>query len=80
MFEYNICNQADEELFYKQCAAIENSIPALSKLSLQEDVDGTMVQKYESCLGTITVRNDVQVDALYVLSEFDLLPFFQNGE
>lgn len=78
MFEYNICNQADEELFYKQCAAIETSVPALSKLSLLEDVDGTLVQKYVSSLGTISVRNDVPVGALYVLSEFDLLPFFRN--
>ena len=76
LFEYNVCNQADEELFYKQCAAIEKAISFLKKEPLLEDVDGTLVQKYVAPSGKITVRNDVQTDALYVLSEFDLLPYF----
>ena len=76
MFEYNICNQADEALFYKQCAAIEKSVPFLKKENLLEDVDGTLVQKYSSQSGAVVVRNDVQIDALYVQSEFDLLPYF----
>lgn len=76
MFEYNICNQADEALFYKQCTAIEQAVPFLKKETLLEDVDGTLIQKYSSQAGIVVVRNDVQTDALYVLSEFDLLPYF----
>lgn len=78
MFEYNVCNQADEDLFYKQCTAIEKAVPSLRKESLLEDVDGTLVQKYRSPSGWVTVRNDVQTDALYVQSEFDLLPYFSR--
>lgn len=78
MFEYNICNQADTELFYKQCKAIEDNIMHLEKNELIEDVDGSLIQMYSSRCGKITVWNDLQVDALYVLSEFDLLPFFQK--
>jgi len=31
VYEYNICNQADEEIFVKQCAALEKNIPNLKK-------------------------------------------------
>ena len=78
MFEYNICNQGDAELFYKQCKAIEDNISALKKDRLIEDVDGSLTQMYNSHLGKIVVRNDLQVDALYVTSDFDLLPFFKK--
>lgn len=78
MFEYNICNQADAELFCKQCKAIEDNIGFLKKDSLMEDVDGSLIQIYSSHRGKIAVRNDLQVDALYVTSDFDLLPFFKK--
>lgn len=76
MFEYNICNQADEKLFHAQCRAIEEHIPGLHKKDLLDDVDGTLVQRYAHARGTITVKNDLQVNALYVLAEFDLMPYF----
>ena len=79
MFEYNICNQADEELFYKQCKAIEDNIRVLKKDRLIEDVDGSLIQMYSNHLGKIVVRNDLHVDALYVTSDFDLLPFFKKN-
>ena len=76
MFDYNVCNQADQELFYKQCAAIEKNIPNLQKHEVLEDVDGTLFQRYSHERGVILVKNDIQVDALYVTSDFDLLPYF----
>ena len=76
MFEYHICNQADERLFYAQCNAVEKHIRALEKKELLVDVDGTRVQQYEHRNGHIMVKNDLQVNALYVISEFDLLPYF----
>lgn len=78
MFEYNICNQADVKLFYAQCRAIEEHISGLSKGTLLDDVDGTLVQHYDHSKGVITVKNDLQVDALYVLADFDLLPYFNH--
>ena len=77
MFEYNICNQSDEQIFRDQCRAIEKHIPELIKSDLLVDVDGTLVQKYRHARGLIVVKNDVQVDALYVLADFDLLPYFE---
>ena len=77
MFEYNVCTQADEELFYKQCRSIEDNVPGLSASELLDDVDGTLVQKYSHPNGTIVVKNDCQVDALYVQSDFDLLLYFK---
>lgn len=79
MFEYNICNQADSEIFYKQCEAIETHIAGIEKENLLEDVDGTLVQKYRNREGVIVVKNDLQVDALYVTSSFDLLPYFKKS-
>lgn len=79
MFDYNICNQADSELFYEQCAAIEAHIPGIEKEAFLEDVDGTLVQKYRYMGDIIVVKNDLQVDALYVTASFDLLPYFRKG-
>ncbi|MBQ5865606.1 MAG: hypothetical protein IIW56_02870 [Oscillospiraceae bacterium] len=76
MFDYTVCTQADVELFHKQCAAIEKNIPNLKKHDLLEDVDGTLSQRYDHDRGQIVVKNDVQVDALYVTADFDLLPYF----
>ena len=76
MFDYTVCTQADVELFRKQCAAIEKNIPNLKKHELLVDVDGTLAQRYDHSIGTIMVKNDMQVDALYVTADFDLLPFF----
>ena len=76
LFEYNICNQADAELFERQCNALEASIPGLRESDFLEDVDGTLTKTYCHQNGKIKVKNDTQVDALYVTSEFDLLPYF----
>ena len=76
MFEYNICNQADAKLFKRQCRALESNIPNLQVSDLLEDVDGTLIQTYHHHNGTIKVKNDMQVDALYVTSDFDLTPYF----
>lgn len=76
MFDYTICSCVDSELFKKQCTALELNIPGLQKFPLLEDVDGSIVQKYEHAKGKVIVKNDCQVDALYVLSDFDLSIYF----
>ena len=80
VFEYNISNQADNSVFEAQCDAIEKHIPGLTKAEVLEDVDGTMVQRYSGMHGTIVVKNDKQTDALYVVSDFDLLPYFEKSD
>lgn len=77
MYDYNICNQADAKLFERQCHALESHIPDLRASTLLEDVDGTLIQTYHHRNGVIKVKNDMQVDALYVISDFDLLPYFK---
>ena len=76
MFEYNICNQADAGLFERQCRALESNIPGLRESDFLKDVDGTLIRTYSHDNGVVKVKNDMQVDALYVVSEFNLLPFF----
>ena len=77
MCDYNICNQSDENIFYKQCLAIEKHIPNLDKDSLLTDVDNSLIQIYRSGKNTIRVYNDVSIDAVYVKSDIPLEPFFK---
>ena len=74
-FHYTVCNEFDEEIFIKQCAAIEK-IPSLKKEKLLEDVDGTVLQIYHHENGDIRIVNDYLIGCLYVDSDFDSLPYF----
>lgn len=78
MFEYTVCNQADTELFYKQCSALEKRFPGMIVNDILKDVNGSIIQQYTHDRGRIIVKNDTQVDALYVTSDFDLLPYFKQ--
>ena len=47
MFEYSICNQADEEIFKRQCNALEKKFSELLvKDNFLTDVDGSKIQTY----------------------------------
>lgn len=76
MYNYTICNEADEVIFQKQCAAIEKHISPIEKAALLTDVDGTMIQKYGHDDMQIKVVNDVITDAVYVESNKDIKHFF----
>ena len=65
-------------LFFKPCTAIEEHMGFLVKERLLEDMDGSLIQEYLCDMGSILVRNDEQVGALYVDATFDLLPFFKK--
>ena len=75
-YHYSICTNQNDELFVKQCEAIEKHIPKLTKDELFEDIDGSSYQIYHHANGDIEVSNDYYVGALYVESDFDLLPYF----
>lgn len=77
MFDYTICTTANFELFLKQCASLEEIIPHLKKLASLKDVDGSSIQRYIHPQGKVTVKNDLQVDALYVQADFDLAVYFK---
>lgn len=78
IFDFTVCNMPDEEIFYKQCKALEDNIPGLKKVDLLHDVDGSLVQIYSHPRGEITVSNDFYVGALYVQADFNLLPYFKK--
>ncbi len=77
MYNYTICNQADASLFYRQCKALEDRIDGLQEKRFLEDVDGTAIREYTHPNGSVVVKNDCQVDALYVSSDFDLRRYFE---
>jgi hypothetical protein len=76
MYEYNICNKADENIFLRQCAALENAIKYLRKIELLEDVDGSKIQKYEVNGKEITVFNSNYHNEVYIISEIELKNYF----
>lgn len=78
MFEYNICTQADEEVFLKQCIALEKNIPQLIKKDILEDVDGSKTQAYLKNGSNITVHNSNYIGAVYIQSDISLEKFFNK--
>ncbi len=78
MYEYIICNSADEEIFYRQCRALEKHIPDLQVGKFLDCLDETLIQYFQHPKGKIEVWNHADTDAVYVDSEFDLLPYFQK--
>jgi hypothetical protein len=78
MFHYSICTVPDEEIFFKQCEALEKNIKGLKKEKLLVDVDDSKIQIYYYRDKEIKVLNDYYVGALYIDAEIDLEPFFKK--
>ena len=78
MFSYSICDVPDEEIFFKQCEALEKNIKGLKKEKLLVDVDDTKIQIYYYDNKEIKVINSYYENELYVESEIDLEPFFKK--
>lgn len=76
MYTYPVCNMADEDIFIKQCAAIEKYLNPLEKDELLEDVDGSKIQPYKFCGKKVRVVNSLYTDEVYVESEMDIKPYF----
>lgn len=76
MFRYAICNQADEDIYRKQCAALEKHLSGIQRLPELQDVDSTLIQRYSFGGKSITVLNDLTLGAVVVESEEDLEPYF----
>lgn len=76
MFDYNICTEADEKIFNKQCKALEKNIPGLKKGELLIDVDSSKIQEYFLYKQRLTVHNSYYIGAVYIKSEFDIDRFF----
>lgn len=76
MYEYNICTQADEDIFYKQCAALEKKLDNLKKEKLIQDVDNSLIQKYTLEGKSVEVFNDNYIGSVYIKSDIDLERYF----
>ncbi len=78
MYEYNICNVYDQEIFKKQCKAIEKHIPNLTKENLLDDVDGSQIQIYLiNGSSKIKVINDKMI-GIEVHSDEELTKYFKR--
>ncbi len=78
MFSYSICDVPDEEIFFKQCEALEKNIKGLKKEKLLVDVDDTKIQIYYYDNKEIKVINSYYENELYIDAEIDLEPFFKK--
>lgn len=78
MFEYTIYTVPDEDIYKRQCRALEKHIPGLTKLYELEDADGSLISIYKKGGSEIKVSNDYQIGGVFVDSEIDLLPFFKK--
>ncbi len=76
MYKYNICNQADKDLFYKQCKALEKYVTGIKKGKFLHDVDDSLIQLYDYNGKEIRVDNDEDIGSLTMTSEVDLDQFF----
>ena len=78
--EYPITEPVDDELFEKQCKAIEKRFPNLKKEKLiKDEVFGNAFQLYHHEKGDIAVVNDDSLLELYIDSDFDLIPYFEKN-
>lgn len=69
MQDYNISGQADNEKFFGICKRIESRLTDLQIEKLLIDVDGSVIQRYLYKTKRITVYNDYEIDAVYLISE-----------
>ncbi len=72
---YVITNFPDDEIFHKQCRALEKRIPDLQVEKLLEDMDGTLIQIYHHPKGKIEVWSEA-LDGVDIRSDFNILPYF----
>ena len=77
MNRYSICSVCDEEIFEKQCSALEKHIPDLKEVQTHTDVDGSKIKEYILNNKKISVHNSVYLNEVYIQSEVDLDEIFK---
>lgn len=76
MYQYEICNVFDENIFDKQCAALEKNINGIRKISSLEDVDGSQIAFYELQNGKqLNIENNVLFGVI-INSDFPIEKYF----
>ena len=77
-YRYNICDQFAEDLFIRQCEALEKFIPNIKKGQFLHDVYDSKIQYYYIDGKELRVFNDFDFDGLYVESDIELTQFFKQ--
>ena len=78
MHQYTICNQPDEEIFHRQCAALEKRIPRLKLVQELRDVDGSLTRIYGKDGTRVKIKNDFYVGGVFIDSDIELEQFFRD--
>lgn len=77
MYNYNICNEPDYNVFTKQCHALEKHIPNITEKECYKDIDGSQTIVYHTADSkTISVHNSNYIGAVYISSDVKLEQFF----
>ena len=77
-YSYTVAMSVDDAVFAEYCSMLELNINNIKKDSLLIDVDGSETQVYHYNGKKIIVHNSCDVDAVFIDSQFDLLPFFDR--
>ena len=78
-YEHMICDQPDEEIFRRQCVALERNIPGLVKGEFIQTFDLDR-QEYTLNGANVVVENDLYLDGVFIRSDANLLPYFQKQQ
>ena len=72
MYDYTIFPDNSPKEFKKACKMIQKTLPNATPHDLLIDVDGSTIQTFEYEGQEISVCDDYDVGAVYVISEIDL--------
>ena len=77
-FSYTVATNVDDVVFSDYCAMLEKNVAGIRKEKTLIDVDGSETQIYHCNGKEIVVHNSCYIDAVYIDSQVDLLPFFDK--
>lgn len=78
MFSYTVSMEPNEKIFMNTCTLIDSRVAEKKKEQLLTDVDGTLIQVYNTPNGKIKVLSDYDVYAVYVDSDVNLDQIFND--
>lgn len=78
MFSYTVSMEPDTKIFMNTCALIDSEVNEKNKEQLLVDVDGSLIQIYNTVNGNIKVLSDYDVYAVYVDSDVNLDQIFSD--
>ena len=78
MFDYTIYPDNSPERFLDTCQMIETELKQVKKQEILIDVDGSTYQEYTYNAEKITVFDDYEVGAVYIVSSMNLDFLFKD--